>query len=558
MLLTHDVVIVGSGVAGMRAAVELRRKLPTASIALVTKLYPSRANSVLSQDGLAAALGNGTADGGTDDWLTHMYDTVRMGQFAGDQDAQELLCREAAGAIYELEHMGVPFTRRADGRLAQRAADGHSAPRVAYAGDRTGHHVVQTLYGELVRYNVTVYPEWYVLDLVLDGGRCQGVTALDIRSGEVHGLAAKATLLAAGGYGRVFSVTSQSQSSTGDVLALAYRAGLPLQNMDRVAWAPLGLAKHGIVIDDAVLADGALLVNALNARFMERQGAAERSGRRAVTEAIGAETAGGRGVGSRGDQVYLDLRQLDPDLLAPRLHEATEQYLGLNPSRDLIPVQPTADYTLGGLATELDGRVVSGGQPVGGLYAAGQCASGTMHGAAVLPGNTLLAAVVFGAHVGGAISAAVGGQRGKTAPTLAAGAVEGAEAEVKALLARRGREHAADLRRDLQSAMYRNLGPARTTNSLEQQVGITQELRERFAQVGIDDRSRRFNTELVELLELSRMLEVSEAVVGAALSRSAGSGQPGHTLVARDPSGQRRSESGALRYGPQGPRFNAE
>ena len=266
-MLTHDVIIVGSGLAGMRAAVELKRKLPTADIALVTKVYPTRSHSGAAQGGIAASLGNikldenglpvmAPEDQPGDDWLTHMYDTTKGADFIGDQDAQEILCREAAATVYELEHMGVPFSRLPDGRIAQRPFGGHTNPRACYAADRTGHALLHTLYGELVRYSVKVYPEWYMLSLVIEDNICRGITAMDIRTGEVVAVSAKATMFATGGYGRAFKITSNAFSSTGDGITAAYRAGVPLEDMEFVQFHPTGLFSHGILLSEGARGEG--------------------------------------------------------------------------------------------------------------------------------------------------------------------------------------------------------------------------------------------------------------------------------------------------------------
>ncbi|GAC1535707.1 MAG: succinate dehydrogenase/fumarate reductase flavoprotein subunit [Herpetosiphon sp.] len=589
MMITHDVIVVGSGLAGMRAAIEIRRKAPGADIAIVTKLYPTRAQSGAAQGGIAAALGNVRHDTNGmevaapegepgDEWLKHLYDTANEADFLGDQDAQEILCREAAQTVYELEHMGVPFSRLPDGRIAQRSFDGHSAPRTCYAADRTGHMILHTLYGELVRYNVKIYPEWYMLGLAIEGETCRGITALDIRSGEVHAINAKATMFATGGYGRAFRVTSHALSSTGDGLAAAYRSGIPLEDMEFVQFHPMGLYGHGILLPQGARGEGGYLLNERSERFMSRYapGRMELAPRDVVTRAMLQEIEAGRGTGANSDAVMLDVRHLGRQTLQeqlPELLELAQNYLGVDPAMDLVPIQPTAHYGMGGIPTDADGRVIVGErQVVHGFFAAGECACASVHGANRLGSNSLLEATVFGRRTGQTIATFLQDEmRGLPLP-FPPRALQVAEDEINDLLSRNGRENAADIRKELQSSMLLHAGVFRTASTLEHGLGAIESLRERFGHVALDDKSRRFNTDLVETLELSRLLEFSECVVAGALARTESRGAhvrrdfqhrddarwTRHTLAYRDANGRPELEYKPVRYGPDGPRVVPE
>jgi succinate dehydrogenase / fumarate reductase flavoprotein subunit len=590
-MISHDVIIVGSGLAGMRAAIEIRRRAPQASVAIVTKVYPTRSHSGAAQGGIAGAIGNvrwdeaGThavqADEGEtgDSWETHMYDTVKGSDFLGDQDAIELLCRDAIPTIYELEHMGVPFSRLANGKIAQRPFGGHTNPRACYAADRTGHAILHTLYGELIRYKVKVYPEWYMLGLVVAGGVCSGVTVLDIRTGALEVVNAAATLFATGGYGRAFRITSNAFSSTGDGVTSAYRAGIPLEDMEFVQFHPTGLYQHGILLSEGARGEGAYLLNGQGERFMTRYapGRMELAPRDVVSRAIASEIEAGRGAGPGKDYVLLDLRHIGKQILDERLPQITElarDYLGIDPLAEPVPIQPTAHYSMGGIPTTVRAEVVTTtagkDQVIQGLYAAGECACVSVHGANRLGTNSLLEATAYGRRAG--ISIAEYLQAGAKAAPLPAGALEPAQDEVAGLLARAGVENAADIRKELQATMMLNCGVFRTPDKLEQQLSIIHDLQERFARIALDDKSRRFNTELIDALELSRMLELSETIVAGALARQESRGAHArrdfptrddqrwmkHTLALRGANGRPSLDYKPVRYGPEGPRFQPE
>jgi len=582
------VIIVGSGLAGMRCAIELRRKAPQADIAIVTKVYPTRSHSGAAQGGVAAALGNVRYDESMlpvpsseeqpgDEWVAHLYDTVKGADFLGDQDAQEIMCREAVPTIYELEHMGVPFSRLPDGRIAQRPFGGHSNPRACYAADRTGHAILHTLYGELVRYNVKVYPESYMLGVVIDDNVCRGVSVLDIRTREIDVISAKATMFATGGYGRAFKITSNSYASTGDGITAAYRAGVPLEDMEFVQFHPTGLYSHGILLSEGARGEGGYLLNGNNERFMARYapGRMELAPRDVVSRSIYSEIEAGRGAGPNGDYVLLDLRHLGKKKLDERLPQITElarDYLGVDPVAEPVPIQPTAHYSMGGIPTDADGRVMIGdNEVVYGFFAAGECACVSVHGANRLGTNSLLEATTYGRRTGQTIADFLNKERPEQ-PPMPAFALREAQDEVEDLLSRTGQEIMADIRRDLQSTMFVNSGVFRTPDKLTQQLGVIQDLRERFGRISLDDKSRRYNTELIEVLELAHLLEFSECIVAGALAREESRGAHArrdfpkrddanwmkHTLAYRQANGRPRLDYKAVRYGPNGPRFQPE
>ncbi|HEY1013467.1 MAG TPA: succinate dehydrogenase flavoprotein subunit [Herpetosiphonaceae bacterium] len=588
-MIQHDVVIVGSGLAGMRCAIEIKRKAPATDLAIVSKVYPTRSHSGAAQGGIAASLGNVMYDGEknlvaskgrnaeADSWETHMYDTVKGSDFLGDQDAIALLCQDAVPTLYELEHMGVPFSRTSDGRIAQRPFGGHTNPRACYAADRTGHAILHTLYGEIVRYGIKVYPEWYMLGLVVEDNVCRGVTVLDIRTGELEVVNSKVTMFGTGGYGRAFKITSNAYSSTGDGITAAYRAGLPLEDMEFVQFHPTGLYQHGILMSEGARGEGGYLLNGNGERFMQRYapGRMELAPRDLVSRSIYEEIEAGRGAGPNKDYVLLDLRHLGAKKLNEKLPQITElarDYLGIDPLDEPVPIQPTAHYSMGGIPTDVNGRVLAGeNKVVRGFYAAGECACVSVHGANRLGTNSLLEATVFGRRTGAAIADFLNSEKPELLPA-SAGALDAARAEVSGLLGQTGAENAADIRAELQATMMGNAGVFREAGKLAQQVGIIHDLRERFSRVALDDKGKRFNTELIEALELSHKLEFSETIVAGALAREESRGAHArrdfpsrddagwmkHTLAYRQADGTPRLEYKAVRYEAEGVRFQPE
>ncbi|GBD22065.1 Succinate dehydrogenase flavoprotein subunit [bacterium HR28] len=518
-----DAVIVGAGGAGLMAAAQLAGQC---NVAVISKLYPVRSHTGAAQGGIAAALGNVEED----HWIWHMFDTVKGGDYLVDQDAAEVLAREAIDAIIELEHWGFPFNRTPDGRIDQRRFGGHTrnfgegpVRRACYAADRTGHMILQTLYQTALKKQVTFFDEFMMLDLLLtDDGVCTGVVAMDIETGELHIFHAKAVLLATGGFGRVYKVTSNALAATGDGVAIAFRRGIPLEDMEFYQFHPTGIYKMGILLSEACRGEGGILRNGLGERFMERYAPTllDLAPRDMVSRAIYQEIRAGRGVDGK-DYVWLDLTHLPPEVIETKLPDITDfvrTYLGLDPVKDLIPIQPTAHYAMGGIPTDVDGRVTidEKNTPIPGLYAAGECACVSVHGANRLGTNSLVDLVVFGRRAGRHMLTFV---RENDFHPLPKEPDYRARAEVEWILENEGTERVATLRAELQEAMMTDAGVFRTGDGLKRLQQKLGELRTRYSQIRIDDKSRTFNMELVEAIELGFLLDCAEAIAASALAR---------------------------------------
>ena len=521
---TYDAVIVGAGGAGLRAAIETSERCRTA---VISKLYPTRSHTGTAQGGVCAALGNVEED--SPEW--HAFDTIKGGDYLVDQLAAQLMCEEAIEAIYQLEHWGLPFNRTPDGRIDQRRFGGHTrnhgeaaVRRACYAADRTGHMILQTLYQQCVKRNVRFFNEFYVLDLLLTDGAVSGVVAYELASGELHVFRAKSVLFATGGYGRMFRVSSNAHTLTGDGPAVVFRRGLPLEDMEFYQFHPTGVYKMGILLSEAVRGEGGILLNSEGERFMERYAPTvmDLAPRDMVSRAIYQEIREGRGVGPAKDAVYLDVRHLPHEVIEEKLPDVTEfarVYLSVEPTTEPVPIQPTAHYAMGGIPTNVDGQVVVGPDetPVPGLYAAGECACVSVHGANRLGTNSLLDIVVFGRR-GGAHMA--GFAREADLLDLPSPDVAG---PVRTMLdGLKGRDqgaNAADIRADLQDSMFDLAFVVRSEESLRKMDGILDGLRDRYEQVFVQDTGRMFNTELMEVVELGFLLECAEALVAAAIAR---------------------------------------
>ncbi|MCX7623935.1 MAG: succinate dehydrogenase flavoprotein subunit [Thermomicrobium sp.] len=518
-----DAVIVGAGGAGLMAAAQLAGRC---NVAVISKLYPVRSHTGAAQGGIAAALGNVEED----HWIWHMFDTVKGGDYLVDQDAAEVLAREAIDAIIELEHWGFPFNRTPDGRIDQRRFGGHTrnfgegpVRRACYAADRTGHMILQTLYQTALKRQVTFFDEYMMLDLLLtDDGVCTGVVAMDIETGEIHVFHAKAVLLATGGFGRVYKVTSNALAATGDGVAIAFRRGIPLEDMEFYQFHPTGIYKMGILLSEACRGEGGILRNGLGERFMERYAPTllDLAPRDMVSRAIYQEIRAGRGVDGK-DFVWLDLTHLPAEVIETKLPDITDfvrTYLGLDPVKDLIPIQPTAHYAMGGIPTDVDGRVTVDAQntSIPGLYAAGECACVSVHGANRLGTNSLVDLVVFGRRAGRHMLQFV---RENDFHPLPKEPDYRARAEVAWILENEGNERVAQIRAELQEAMMTDAGVFRTGDGLKRLQQKLGELRNRYTQICIDDKSRTFNMELVEALELGFLLDCAEAISASALAR---------------------------------------
>lgn len=520
---TYDSVIVGAGGAGLRAAIESSDKVKTA---VISKLYPTRSHTGAAQGGMCAALANVEED--SPEW--HTFDTVKGGDYLVDQPAAELMCREAIDAVYELEHWGLPFNRTPEGKLDQRRFGGHTrnhgeAPvkRAVYSADRTGHMILQTLYQQCIKRDVRFFNEFYVLDLIMTDGVCGGVVAYELATGELHIFKAKAVLFATGGFGRIFKVTSNAHTLTGDGPAVAWRRGIPLEDMEMFQIHPTGIYKMGILLSEAVRGEGGILLNSEGERFMERYAPTVKdlAPRDMVSRAIYQEIKEGRGIGPAKDGVYLDVRHLPAEVIEEKLPDVTEfarLYLGVEPTTDPVPIQPTAHYAMGGIPTDVDGRAVIGADetPVPGLYAAGECACVSVHGANRLGTNSLLDIVVFGRR-GGAHMA-------EYAASASQPAIEGAvESDTAVMLANildsTGTETPVGIRDDLQEHMFDKAGVVRTAESLTDMQQILGELRERYSKVAIQDKGKVFNSDLMEAVELGYLLDCAENLVVAALAR---------------------------------------
>jgi succinate dehydrogenase / fumarate reductase flavoprotein subunit len=519
----YDAIVVGAGGAGLRAALESSKNARTA---VISKLYPTRSHTGAAQGGMCAALGNVEED--YPEW--HAFDTVKGGDYLVDQPAAIIMAEEAVDAVIELEHWGFPFNRTSEGTIDQRRFGGHTrnhgeAPvrRACYAADRTGHMILQTLYQQCIRQNVRFFNEFYVLDLVLtDDGRCAGVVAYELADGEIHVFRSKAVLFATGGYGKVFKVTSNAHTLTGDGLAACFRRGIPLEDMEFFQFHPTGIYKMGILLSEAVRGEGGIIINGEGERFMERYAPTikDLAPRDMVSRAIYQEIKEGRGIGGK-DYVYLDVRHLDPEIIETKIPDVTEFariYLGVEPLREPVPIQPTAHYGMGGVPTDVDARVVVGPQetPIPGVYAAGECACVSVHGANRLGTNSLLDIVVFGrrggVHMGRFAAEA-------DLPDLPRHAEGETIQMLEGLQRSTGTESVAAVRADLQEHMMDLAGVVRNEEQLSLMLDRLKELRERYGKVVVQDKGKVFNTDLMEAVELSFLLDVSETLVTAALAR---------------------------------------
>jgi len=522
MVQRYDAVIVGAGGAGLMAALQLAGH---GQVAVLSKLYPTRSHTGTAQGGIGAALGNQEED----HWEWHMFDTVKGGDYLVDQDAAEILCREAIETVYDLEHWGLPFSRTPEGKIAQRPFGGHTREygkaavrRSCYAADRTGHMILQTCYQQCIKNQVHFYDEYHVLDLLIEQGRCAGVVAMCLATGELHTFHAKAVLFATGGCGKMFRVTSNAHSLTGDGMAVAYRRGIPLEDMEFFQFHPTGIYKMGILLSEAARGEGAILRNSSGERFMERYAPTlkDLAPRDMTSRAIYQEIREGRGIGGK-NYVHLDLTHLGKEVLDKKLPDITEfvrTYLGLEPLYELVPIQPTAHYVMGGIPTDVEARVVvdEKNTPLPGLYAAGEVACVSVHGANRLGTNSLVDILVFGRR--GGRHAAKFIKENDWAP-LPPKADEPARALVSGLKNSQGKERPADLRDALQDEMMDKASVFREAKGLTAMREKLRELRARYQRVKVEDQSACYNTELLEVIELGGLLELAEVLVESALVR---------------------------------------
>ncbi|MFI9485471.1 succinate dehydrogenase flavoprotein subunit [Promicromonospora sp. NPDC052451] len=530
----YDVVIVGAGGAGMRAALESSKEARTA---VISKLYPTRSHTGAAQGGMAAALANVEDD----NWEWHTFDTVKGGDYLVDQDAAEILAKEAIESVLDLERMGLPFNRTPEGKIDQRRFGGHTRDhgqsavrRACYAADRTGHMILQTLYQNCVKQDVEFFNEFYVLDLITDHDltteeiadgeevNATGVVAYDLATGEIHVFQAKAIIFATGGAGKIFKTTSNAHTLTGDGMALAYRRGLPLEDMEFFQFHPTGLAGLGILLSEAARGEGGILRNSEGERFMERYAPTikDLAPRDIVARSMANEVREGRGAGPNKDYVLLDLTHLEPahiDAKLPDITEFARTYLGIEPYTEPVPVYPTAHYAMGGVPTNVQGEVLRDGvNVVKGLYAAGEVACVSVHGSNRLGTNSLLDINVFGKRSGRAAAAYA-----KTASfhDLPEDPTARVVAQLDEMRNRPEGERVADIRKALQDTMDLNAQVFRTGESLNQALSDIRELQKRYRNASVQDKGKLFNTDLLEAIELGFLLDIAEVTVVAAINR---------------------------------------
>jgi len=526
-----DIVIVGAGGAGMRAAIEAG---PHANVAVVSKLYPTRSHTGAAQGGMAAALANVEED----NWEWHTYDTVKGGDYLVDQDAAEILAKEAIEAVYDLENMGLPFNRTPEGKIDQRRFGGHTrehgkAPvrRSCYAADRTGHMILQTLFQNCVRLGINFFNEFYVLDMVMTtvddafGQRTEkpsGVVAYELATGELHVFQAKAIIFATGGFGKIFKTTSNAHTLTGDGVGIVWRKGLPLEDMEFFQFHPTGLAGLGILLSEAARGEGAILRNSTGERFMERYTPTlkDLAPRDIIARSMATEIREGRGAGPNKDYLYLDITHLEPAVIDEKLPDITEfarTYLGVEPYTEPVPVLPTAHYAMGGIPTNVAAEVLrSNTDVVPGLYAAGECACVSVHGSNRLGTNSLLDINVFGKRAG--INAVKYVKTAEWVP-LPDNPAAGVVALLATVKSGDGSERIAAIRKELQDSMDRNAQIFRTEESLKEVTELIEKLRARYRNVQVQDKGKRYNTDLLEAVELGFLLDLAEVLVYSARAR---------------------------------------
>ncbi|WP_037315748.1 succinate dehydrogenase flavoprotein subunit [Amycolatopsis orientalis] len=523
----YDVVIVGAGGAGMRAAIESGQRARTA---VLTKLYPTRSHTGAAQGGMCAALANVEED----NWEWHTFDTIKGGDYLVDQDAAEIMAKEAIDAVLDLEKMGLPFNRTPEGKIDQRRFGGHTRDhgkaavrRACYAADRTGHMILQTLYQNCVKHGTEFFNEFYVLDLVLtpdeDGNPvASGVVAYELATGELHVFQAKSIVFATGGAGKIFKTTSNAHTLTGDGLGIIFRKGLPLEDMEFFQFHPTGLAGLGILISEAVRGEGGILRNADGERFMERYAPTikDLAPRDIVARSMVQEVLQGRGCGPNKDYVVLDVTHIPEETLnakLPDIMEFSRTYLGVDPVTEPVPVFPTCHYVMGGIPTNIHGEALRDNENViPGLYAAGEVACVSVHGSNRLGTNSLLDINVFGRRAGIAAAEYALAHEHVDLPENPTKVVED---QLSLLLSEHGDERVADIRTELQRTMDSHASVYRTEDTLKQALTDVQSLKERYSRITVSDKGKRYNTDVLEAVELGFLLELAEVLVVGALAR---------------------------------------
>jgi succinate dehydrogenase / fumarate reductase flavoprotein subunit len=518
----YDVVIVGAGLAGLRAAIELGEKT---KVAVISKVFATRSHSGAAQGGIGAALGNEEED----NWEWHMFDTVKGSDYLGDQDAIETMAKDAPRTIYELEHLGVPFNRTSEGKIAQRAFGGHTrkfgeaaVKRACFAADRTGRVILDTLWEQCLQRGIEFYNEFQVFSLIVRDGQCSGLVAYELATGKLHSFYSKAVLLATGGAGKIFKTTSNALASTGDGMAIAFRAGAPLEDMEFVQFHPTGIYKLGILISEAARGEGGILLNSEGERFMERYAPVikDLAPRDMVSRCILEEVRSGRGIEGK-DYVHLDLTHLGKDVIDSKLAEITgfaRTYAGVDATKDPIPVQPTCHYMMGGIASDVNGRVIldKDGTPFQGLFTAGEGACVSVHGANRLGCNSLLDTLVFGRRTGIEIRQFVSTV---SAPQPADEFVKAAADSISELMAKSGTEKIGRILAEMQNVMMDNVSVFRHAKDLKKALETVRELKARYQQIAIVDKGNCFNRDLLDAIELGYMLDLAEVIAMGALYR---------------------------------------
>ncbi|MBX3014450.1 MAG: FAD-binding protein [Caldilineaceae bacterium] len=548
-IITHDVLIVGAGLAGTWAALVAARE-GVKDVGVLSKIHPLRSHSGAAQGGIAAALGNTRPVAGTgprgpleqvptsepaaDSPELHLFDTIKGSDWLGDQDAIRVLVEDAPKMIYEYEHLGCVFSRTDDGRINQRRFGGHSTPRACFAADWTGHVLLHTAYEQALRHNVKFYSEWYCMELIIEEGICRGVVALNIETGEIITMRAKAVMFGTGGYGRAYKITSNAFANTGDGVAIAYNAGVPLMDMEFVQFHPTGLYRHGILMSEACRGEGGYLLNNRNERFMERYAPdkMELGPRDLVSRSEQQEINEGRGVMADGQGIFLDLRHLGREMIMERLPQVREiaiNFVGVDPIDALVPIQPTAHYSMGGIPTDINGQVIAdaSGTPLTGFFAAGEVACVSVHGANRLGTNSLLEASVFGRRAGYAITEFIKG--GAALHPITGDPAARSQARVQALLDRDGDILVEHIAQELKQTMTDHCGVFRDGERLQKAMRDIKRLQEQFGQARVMDKSKRFNTDLLAAIEADHLLTFSEVIVAGALARTESRGAHSRT-----------------------------
>ncbi|MEA3336120.1 MAG: FAD-binding protein [Chloroflexota bacterium] len=547
--ITHDLIIVGAGLAGSWAAMIAAQK-GVKDVGVLSKIHPLRSHSGAAQGGIAAALNNvrpvpGTGPRGpleqipagddpVDSWELHMFDTIKGSDWLGDQDAIEILVKDAIDIVYEYDRLGCVFSRTPDGRIAQRRFGGHSAPRANFSADWTGHVLLHTIHEQALRHGVKFYSEWFCLDLIVEDNICRGIVAMEVLTGRIVTMRAKAVLFGTGGYGRAFKITSNALANTGDGVAIAYNAGIPLMDMEFVQFHPTGLYRHGILMSEACRGEGGYLTNSLGERFMENYAPdkMELAPRDLVSRSEQTEIDQGRGIMEDGQGIYLDMTHLGGEKIMERLPQVRElaiEFVGVDPIDAPVPIQPTAHYSMGGIPCDANGQVLAdaNGTPVVGFFVAGEVACVSVHGANRLGTNSLLEASVFGRRAGYALADFIhGGAQLHPVP----GDPAAANTErVRDLLDNPGNELVEPIAQDLKATMTDNCGIFRSDERLRIALEDIHRLQKRFQNARVMDKSNRFNTDLLAAIEAQHMLTYSELIVGGALNRTESRGAHSRT-----------------------------